>query len=127
MARLARRLGKSLTGIASASLERLLAYPWPGNVRELQNVLERGAILSPGSLIVVNEPLMAPERLSTGTAPPLSLEEIERQHIRQVVEACNWTIEGRQGAAAVLGLKPSTLRFRMEKLGIQRPRQPVEG
>jgi formate hydrogenlyase transcriptional activator len=125
--RLGPQLGKILSGIASDSLRRLLAYPWPGNVRELQNVLERAAILSPGALITVNEPLIAPERGSTRSTQPLSLEEVEREHIRQVVEACNWTIEGRNGAAAALGLKPSTLRFRMDKLGIQRRRQSLDG
>jgi transcriptional regulator with GAF, ATPase, and Fis domain len=110
-----------------------MEYPWPGNVRELENVVERALILGQGSLLEIPPQLLAiPAGLAAGSAetskapgPSLtrasvSLEDVERSHIRGVLEATCWRIEGREGAAARLGLAPSTLRSRMRKLGIQR-------
>jgi len=117
------RLGRDFDGISEESLARLMDYAWPGNVRELENVIERAAILSPGPVVEV-EPLGA-----GGEAPPAgagdgasTLEEVERNHILRVLESTGGVIAGSRGAAAILGLKPSTLRSRMEKLGVTRTR-----
>jgi len=85
-------------------------------VRELENVIERALILSTGPTLQVEEPLAA------ATHPVADrLETVERQHILRVLDRCDWRIHGEANAAALLGLRPSTLRSRMQKLGIRRP------
>ena len=111
----ARNFGKTFSGISPASLSVLERYPWPGNVRELQNVIDRAAIVSSGPLLEVGNSLDGERRRAVGT-----LEEVERAHIEQVLEEMGWVIEGAHGAAKLLGLKPSTLRGRMRKLGIEK-------
>ena len=120
-----RTLNRAITKIPRAVMAALQAYEWPGNVRELQNVIERAMILSRGSVLRVDEAL----GLGAGTAEEPSrraraesLEDVERDHILHVLDRCRWTIEGRGQAAERLGLNPSTLRNRMRKLGITRPR-----
>lgn len=113
MAAAGRNFGRSLSGIAPASLAALECYSWPGNVRELQNVIDRAAILSRGDLLEIEDPLVGERHGPVGT-----LEEMERAHIARVLEETGWVIEGPHGAATLLGLKPSTLRGRMRKLGI---------
>jgi len=119
--RLARKLGKPLDAISPDATARLQCYPWPGNVRELQNVIERAAILAPGPGLEIDDamlgqrPGMLPATSTDGT-----LDDVSRKHIRGVLEQCGGTIEGRGGAAAVLGVKPSTLRYRIKKLGIEK-------
>ena len=117
---------------------------WPGNVRELENVIERALILAPPSatelevpeawLGAARAPVQTAQAALRPAAPALnraqpvaapdlgdqSLEERERRHIRETLEAASWRIEGRDGAAARLGLHPSTLRSHMRKLGIAR-------
>jgi transcriptional regulator with GAF, ATPase, and Fis domain len=118
--KLSRKLGKPLSGISQESLERLVQYHWPGNIRELQNVLEHAAILTQAPLLEIEQPLQA---RSLDTQPSLSgtLEDVERSYMLQVLKETEWVIEGPRGAAAVLGLHPSTLRNRMRKLGIRKP------
>jgi PAS domain S-box-containing protein len=124
---LARKLGKPLADIAPRSLTRLQIYPWPGNVRELQNVIERAAVLAGGPLVDIDDALEmrfdlpADGEASQSAGLNGTLEEVERSYITQVLETTRWTIEGDQGAAAILALHPSTLRSRMQKLGIKRP------
>ena len=106
-------------------MERLAAYTWPGNVRELENVIERAVILSPGpDLEVAAEVLPVPTapRGRADAAPPgrAALAEVERQHIVAILKRTGWRIDGPQGAARILDLNPSTLRSRMQKLGIRR-------
>ena len=118
-------------------MQLLLDYHWPGNIRELQNVIERAAILSNGQKLVVKKSLISSgiqsaREEATATAidqPPennqeeiLSLTEMEKQHILKVLEKCHWTIAGKGGAADKLDLPASTLRSKMKKLGIQRPK-----
>ena len=115
--RLNRELGKQFEGISKRSLRELCAQPWPGNVRELRNVLERAAILC-------NDPLLEIEIRrgdQAGTELNASLESVERQHITKMLERSNWQISGTTGAACLLGLKPTTLRSKMDRLGIQKP------
>jgi formate hydrogenlyase transcriptional activator len=120
----ARKLGKPLTGIAPESLRTLERYTWPGNVRELQNVIERAAVLAKTPLVDIDLKLddSSPEPPQS-EASELLLEAVERGHLLKVLEESGWIIEGRTGAAAKLGLTPSTLRYRMQKLGIRRPKQ----
>jgi formate hydrogenlyase transcriptional activator len=115
-----RKAGRSVTDISKNSLERLMHYHWPGNVRELQNIIERATILSDGPLVEVADGLLA----STSAPPPQgsskSMVDVEREHITNVLEETSWAIEGKGGAASILGLAPSTLRSRMTKFGISR-------
>jgi formate hydrogenlyase transcriptional activator len=124
VAQAARRLGKPLTGITGRSMDVLLHYNWPGNIRELTNVIERAAILSTGQVIEIDDTIM--NRPPENSAPPPmsgSLDAVQRDHIVGILDQCHWQIEGRRGAAALLDLKPSTLRYRMRKLGIDKPAQ----
>jgi len=114
----AQRMRKDLRGVSVASMASLLDYAWPGNIRELQNVLERAVILARGRELEVrvgspvNTRRVSPLR-SVGT-----LEDVQRAHIRAVLESTNGVVAGPNGAAARLGVKRSTLIFRMKKLGI---------
>jgi DNA-binding NtrC family response regulator len=111
------RMGKKIELVPPAAVQALKAYPWPGNVRELRNVIERAVILSTPPVLNVEIPL-GPQASITGGR---RLAEVERDYILQVLEACNWKIEGDRGAARVLDLNPGTLRSRMKKLAIRRP------
>jgi DNA-binding NtrC family response regulator len=132
-----RRMGRRFVTIDPESMARLQAHDWPGNIRDLQNTIERAAILStPPSLRIdwtlagATAPAAAPPvgASTSGTAtsrsgaPPggHSLEDVERQHIIEVLRQTHGVIEGPRGAASILGLKPSTARFRMRKLGIRK-------
>jgi len=125
VAKASRKLGRTLDGIAPSFIARAQACDWPGNVRELENLVERALIVSDGRTLQAHDLHVQP---AGGTAAPpaarrtlASLEEIERAHIQQVLQETRWRIEGDHGAARVLGLKPSTLRARMKKLGIAKP------
>ena len=118
--RLAPRLGKQLTGMSDASLRNLHQYDWPGNIRELQNVVERAAILSSGPLVTIDTLTNTDHRLASADARSATLASVEREHILRVIETTDGVIEGEQGAAAILDVHPSTLRSRMQKLGIKR-------
>jgi len=107
------------------ALNRLSAYGWPGNVRELQNVVERGLILSRGSRLVIPKlqpaPAIPPARTATGTSPDTvrTMDEAIADHIRLALEHTNGQVAGPGGAAELLRMNPSTLRFRMKKLEIR--------
>ncbi len=138
--RYASRAGTMIRSISSKSLESLEAYPWPGNVRELQNVIERSVIGCETDELSVDESslkrhatLQPTERsLSPGQCPssesepvatshpltPATLKETERDAILRALHATNWVVGGPRGAANVLGLKRTTLQFRMRRLGI---------
>jgi transcriptional regulator with GAF, ATPase, and Fis domain len=118
--RLSRALHKRIDSIPAYVMQTLEAYDWPGNVRELENVLQRAIILSPGTTLALGDAWMPSPPPSIATE--VTLVEIEKRHIRTVLDATRWRIEGGGGAAQLLGLKPSTLRSRMLKLGIARPR-----
>lgn len=124
LVRLERKIGKRLTGIAPDSLRSMYRYTWPGNVRELQNLIERAAILSTSPILDI-EPLLpaGPAPSSEAGSTPATLQDVERKHIELALELVNWVVEGEHGAAALLGLNPSTLRYRMQKLGLQRPQR----
>ena len=104
-------------------MQALMAYNWPGNVRELENVVERALILSTGRVLELTEPLgrTVPFSRDPSGSLPLTLRQIERDQILGALEASGWKIKGEGNAASRLGLKPSTLRSRMRRLGIERP------
>lgn len=113
------KMGKGITSIAPATLNILRDHSWPGNVRELANVIERAVINSHGSVLRIVEEF---ENLETQLehSADKTLEEMERDYILQILEDRAWRIDGRQGAARILGMNPSTLRTRMAKLGIKK-------
>jgi len=121
----AKKLGKQISSVSDDVMRRLVNYSWPGNVRELQNVIERAVILSPGNTLVLAEELRSAVVSSARSIPvpgnASSLDDVERNHIESVLNQAQWMIEGDRGAARILGINPSTLRSRMQKLGIQRP------
>ena len=125
----ARRMNKRINEIPSETLDRLVRYPWPGNVRELQNFIERAVILSPHSVLRAPTSELEPAPAHPeATIPMTGLEEVERDHIVRVLEASNWIVGGRNGAAARLGMKRTSLVYRMTKLRISRPpRFPQNG
>jgi transcriptional regulator with GAF, ATPase, and Fis domain len=116
-------LGRHIERISRTSMAALQAYPWPGNVRELENVIERALILSHGATLQLDESFAAD---GAGIGQPRhasdSFDSVAADHIVHVLERCNWKIDGRGNAAEALGLHPNTLRSRMKKLGITRPR-----
>jgi len=116
----ARRMNKHLVDFAPEVADALMSYDWPGNVRELQNVIERAVILSLDGVLRPQVP-ESKRSVRVFSAHPRTLEEVERQHIVNVLKETNWVVGGRAGAAAVLGLNRTTLTFRMRKLGISRP------
>jgi PAS domain S-box-containing protein len=117
-----RRLGRSFGGLPQKVIEALQQYDWPGNVRELQNVVERAAVISTGTVLELPEGWQAlkGEQPTERDDRSVTLKELERDHIVRVLQRTHWRIEGGRGAAAILGINPSTLRSRMQKLGIQR-------
>jgi formate hydrogenlyase transcriptional activator len=115
-------MNKELDEISSATMDALVRYPWPGNVRELQNFIERAVILSPHSVLRVPISELEPFHANEGTNISMTgLEEVERDHIVRALEASNWVVGGRNGAAARLGMKRTSLVYRMRKLRIVRP------
>ena len=146
LSRFSRKVGKKIDVISQETMDQLVHYSWPGNVRELQNIIERGVILSSGSVLKLDRNLVpdwgpghglaaaasvdgvsmldarkgapAPSTSQPQEAP--SLEEVERRHILEVLRKTAWVIEGPKGAARILNLHPNTLRSRMKKLGIKR-------
>jgi formate hydrogenlyase transcriptional activator len=119
----ARRMNKRINEIPPETMDALVRYRWPGNVRELQNFIERAVILSPHS--VLRAPTSELEHFQTrGTTniPMTGLEEVERDHILRALDASNWVVGGSNGAAERLGMKRTSLVYRMRKLRISRPR-----
>jgi transcriptional regulator with GAF, ATPase, and Fis domain len=118
-----RALNRRFTRIPAAVLTALQEHAWPGNVRELENVIERAMIHSTGDTLMLDDgpglKVWSPSR-DGGT-----LQDVERRHIEHALRRCGWRINGSGNAAEVLGLHPNTLRFRMKKLGIQRPVAPA--
>jgi transcriptional regulator with GAF, ATPase, and Fis domain len=111
------KMGKVIETIPRKAMEQLQNHPWPGNVRELRNVIERAMILTKGRSLHVDMPK------STDSPRPqsLGLEDIEKNHIIDVLSMADWRVRGENGAAELLHLKPSTLESKMQKLGIKRP------
>ncbi|MBP1648104.1 MAG: transcriptional regulator, NifA subfamily, Fis Family, partial [Bacteroidetes bacterium] len=112
--RFSREMRKEIKRVPRETMDALVRYQWPGNVRELKNLIEQAFIISQGDVLVVR----MPEPHHSMAMPDKSLEEYERQHILGVLKQTHWQIKGRRGAAALLGLNPSSLYSKMKKLGI---------
>jgi PAS domain S-box-containing protein len=121
--RACRRLGRPPLAVPQSVMQALKAYPWPGNVRELQNVVERAVLVSDGETLRLADVLVEParSRASSAAEPLQTLLEVERRHIAAVLGSVDWKIEGKGGAADILGMNPSTLRARLRKLNLERP------
>jgi formate hydrogenlyase transcriptional activator len=137
-----RRLNKTVQYVPADAMDALVNYAWPGNIRELENLIERAVLLSPGKELRVPLSELKQAALSvsdisdisadgsflppsspagSANAPVATLEEAERQHILRALRQTEWRIAGPKGAAAVLGMKRTTLQARMRKLNIRRP------
>jgi transcriptional regulator with GAF, ATPase, and Fis domain len=116
----AEKYGKPIETVPQCIMTALYAHDWPGNVRELQHMLERAVILTRGTDLVLEEDSLVADDQPLPSCIE-TLEEMERAHILKVLEATGWRVAGKQGAAELLGLPPSTLESRMKKLGITRP------
>jgi len=113
-----KKVGKSITSISAATMKMFQEHSWPGNVRELSNVVERTLVTAQGPVLHVVEQFEQKDTQASEFGK--TLEEVERDHITNILEQTGWRLEGPTGAARVLGLNPSTLRTRMLKLGIQK-------
>lgn len=112
-------MGKTVNRVSQRTMTLLQTYSWPGNVRELKNVIERGMILSSDATLRIDRLEVENET----SMQSILLKQVEREHILKVLKSTGWRVSGKNGAAEVLGLKESTLRSRMKKLGIQRKKQ----
>ena len=116
-----RKMRRHIECVPEATIKMFLKYDWPGNVRELEHVIERGVILSTGRTFRFAEQLRSSKSVGASEKPLKDLASAEREHILLVLQETAWRIDGPSGAAAILKLHPSTLRFRIKKLGIRRP------
>jgi len=125
VSQLSRPMGKQIESIDPASMDYLLKRQWPGNVRELRHVVERAMILCDGRILHIDTGEVAVDLQTSEPSPTCSealppLRALEAEHIRRALQKTGGIIQGPNGAAELLGLKPSTLRFRMKRLGISR-------
>jgi formate hydrogenlyase transcriptional activator len=124
------RIGRRIESVDAQGLRRLVEYPWPGNIRELENIIERSLILNDSEVLQVEAELLTGTTAKATATPPSvlpaasgsDLNSVQREHILSTLREANWVIEGEHGAAVRLRLNSATLRHRMKKLGIERPR-----
>ena len=109
-------MGKQIENIPRRDIQYMHSYSWPGNVREMRNLIERSMILTKDSTLYIEKPKMS----ESGRSQNKTLDEIEKDYIISVLEKTNWRVRGENGAAKILGLKPTTLDARMKKLEIKR-------
>jgi len=119
----ARRMGKQIKSIPKETMDALSHYTWPGNIRELQNLMERAVLLSTGSSLRVPLAEILTHSDFSAASSGNALEQAEREQIVRALQECNWVVGGVHGAAARLGLKRTSLAYKMQKLGISRPLQ----
>ena len=112
-------MSRQITSVQKKTIKTLQDYPWPGNVRELESIIERAVILCLGPVLQLADKL---DNSSSSISSAIrTLEEVERNQALKILSETRWRIKGKNGAAAILGLHPSTLRARMHKFGILRP------
>jgi transcriptional regulator with GAF, ATPase, and Fis domain len=116
----ARKIGRQVNSVPKTVMQSLQDYSWPGNVRELEHIVERAVITSTGPVLQLADRLEG-EAVQIKEEPPEELAAMEREHILRVLQKTRWKINGEGGAASLLNIHPSTLRFRIKKLGIERP------
>jgi PAS domain S-box-containing protein len=110
-----KKMGKRIKSIPRSTMKNLEKYSWPGNIRELQNVIEQAIIISDNGVLKIELPALS----GTHQKDKLKLEDVERDHILNVLKKTNWRLAGKGGAAELLGLKRTTLQSRIKKLGIE--------
>lgn len=129
------QLGRENLHLSKAQAATLSAMPWPGNIRELRNVIERAVILSSGTRLrldlalpetpelnhALDDIAVSPEGTITQVLDENEFRDFERSNLLRALQQCNWKVAGSQGAAALLGIKPSTLSYRMNNFDIRRP------
>ena len=120
--KIAPRVGSDVERVSKRTLRQLQAYRWPGNVRELENFVERALLGASGRVLDVDGPVEGHRGAALDDLAHLTLREAEARHVQRVLESVGWKVEGADGAAERLGVAPSTLRSRMRKLGIARPK-----
>jgi transcriptional regulator with GAF, ATPase, and Fis domain len=115
------KIGKKVSDIHPKVMDALVAYDWPGNIRELENIIERAMILSRDNSLEYGE-WVPTQKIEPGktSASTTKLEDVEKEHIIEVLKKTNWKVSGEKGAAKILGLNPTTLEARMKKMGIKR-------
>jgi formate hydrogenlyase transcriptional activator len=118
----AEHMNKRIEKILPEDMEALIQHGWPGNVRELQNVVERSMVVSAGPVFFLSRPAEA--KMPNILPETRTLAEVEREHISQALQNANWVVGGPNGAAARLGIKRTTLLYKMRQLGISRPKTP---
>jgi DNA-binding NtrC family response regulator len=121
VAKFNKKIGKKIDTVSKETLSAMQEYHWPGNVRELESIIERAVITSQGAALQVLdrfEIFQKPEGPAGNEVKALA--ELEHDHILQVLQKTGWRIEGKNGAAVLLDLNPSTLRARIRKYGISR-------
>lgn len=116
-----RKMGKQIDRLPKRTLDRLMGYSWPGNVRELEHMIERNVIITTGNTLAFNDQLFEGVPDEPASDNLKDFQSNQRDHITTVLERTGWKIEGPGGAAAILDIHPSTLRFRLKKLGVKRP------
>jgi formate hydrogenlyase transcriptional activator len=119
----ARRMGRKIENIPAETMDALCRYKWPGNIRELQNLMERAVLLSTGSLLRVPLGEITASLDDSAFGRGNALEQAEREQIVRALRESNWVVGGARGAAARLGLKRTSLAYKIQKLGISRPPQ----
>jgi transcriptional regulator with GAF, ATPase, and Fis domain len=119
----AERMGKPVPALDQSSISALLNYDWPGNIRELRNLIERALILCTSDTLNITLPSPMNSKSEPNRTPRnfTKLADVEKLHITEVMRQCSWRVRGKDGAAELLGLKPTTLESRMKKLNISRP------
>jgi formate hydrogenlyase transcriptional activator len=113
------KIGKKITDIPSKIMTALCEYDWPGNIRELENIIERALIISRGSTLEIGDWLAKAKKASHKIGNQ-NLQDVEREHILEILKKTGWKVSGEKGAAKILGLNATTLEARMKKLGIKR-------
>jgi formate hydrogenlyase transcriptional activator len=108
------QMGRRVDTISLKSIERLRQYPWPGNVRQLRNAVEHAMILNQGPKLAINPPENRGQLQSLGA----TIADVERSHIKKILDQTGGRVRGQNGAAKILGLKPTTLEYRMKKLEV---------